>query len=150
MKCLSVREPWAWLMTGAPLEIRKDVENRTWFDKYRGPLLIHAGRRFDYDALLWLGDHVPEAIEPVCRHFHIRFDESTCQPVGCDQSMLGGIVGMVYLDRIVRNHPSRWAQPECWHWQVSGGRALPFIPLKGQLRLFEVTIENSNIMKAGD
>ena len=39
MKCLSVRQPWAaWILLGA-----KDVENRTWSTRHRGPLLIHAG-----------------------------------------------------------------------------------------------------------
>lgn len=35
---LSVRQPWAWLMVNN----LKDVENRSWYTKFRGRLYIHA------------------------------------------------------------------------------------------------------------
>ncbi|MCB2188832.1 MAG: ASCH domain-containing protein [Deltaproteobacteria bacterium] len=38
MKCLSIRQPWASLIVAG----MKDVENRSWATKYRGPVLIHA------------------------------------------------------------------------------------------------------------
>jgi len=39
MKCLSIRQPWAWLVcVGA-----KTVENRTWNATHRGCIAIHAG-----------------------------------------------------------------------------------------------------------
>lgn len=37
MKVLSVRQPWAWLIFHG-----KDVENRDWHTRHRGPLAIHA------------------------------------------------------------------------------------------------------------
>ena len=40
MKCISVRQPWAWAIVHAG----KDIENRTWATSYRGPILIHAGK----------------------------------------------------------------------------------------------------------
>ncbi|HHY88739.1 MAG TPA: ASCH domain-containing protein, partial [Chloroflexi bacterium] len=43
MKALSVRQPWAWLIAQG----YKTVENRTWATNYRGPLLIHAGKKPD-------------------------------------------------------------------------------------------------------
>ena len=46
MKTLSVRQPWAWLIVYGG----KDIENRSWRTPYRGPLLIHAGKRIDQDA----------------------------------------------------------------------------------------------------
>jgi hypothetical protein len=43
MKVISIRQPWASLIViGA-----KDVENRTWPTRYRGPVLIHASQRAD-------------------------------------------------------------------------------------------------------
>src|SRR5258708_17843677 len=48
IKCLSIRQPWAWIITH-PTEVAacgiepKDIENRDWCPRYRGPLLIHAG-----------------------------------------------------------------------------------------------------------
>lgn len=49
MKCLSVRQPWAWAIFHG-----KDVENRTWETKHRGPLLIHAALKFDHVGYNWL------------------------------------------------------------------------------------------------
>ena len=43
MKCLSIQQPWADLIALG----HKDVENRTWSSRYRGPVLLHAGKRFD-------------------------------------------------------------------------------------------------------
>ena len=40
IRCLSVRQPHAFLICAGI----KPVENRTWSTKYRGPLLIHAGK----------------------------------------------------------------------------------------------------------
>ena len=43
MKVLSIRQPWAQLVASGA----KDVENRTWPTRYRGPVLIHASQRAD-------------------------------------------------------------------------------------------------------
>ena len=43
MKAISIRQPWAWLIVNG----YKDVENRTWSTKYRGPILIHTGKKLD-------------------------------------------------------------------------------------------------------
>ena len=39
LKAISIRQPWAWLIVNG----YKDVENRVWFAKLRGRVLIHAG-----------------------------------------------------------------------------------------------------------
>jgi hypothetical protein len=39
-KALSIRQPWAHLIVAGI----KQIENRTWTTRYRGPLLIHAGQ----------------------------------------------------------------------------------------------------------
>lgn len=47
MKALTICQPYASLIVGwpgMPEAIRKRVENREWFCKHRGPLLIHAGQ----------------------------------------------------------------------------------------------------------
>jgi hypothetical protein len=43
MKIISIKQPWASLIVHG----LKDVENRTWPTRYRGPLLIHASQRAD-------------------------------------------------------------------------------------------------------
>ncbi len=46
MKALSVNQPWAWCIVNG----YKPVENRDWETKYRGKILIHAGKKFDDDG----------------------------------------------------------------------------------------------------
>ena len=36
MKALSVKQPWAWMIALG----KKMIETRTWYTKYRGPILI--------------------------------------------------------------------------------------------------------------
>jgi hypothetical protein len=40
MRCLSVRQPWAW----AIIHAGKTIENRTWSTSFRGRVAIHAGK----------------------------------------------------------------------------------------------------------
>jgi hypothetical protein len=47
MKCLSIKQPWAWAICNLPKEYRKDIENRTWNTKYRVEFLVHASKVFD-------------------------------------------------------------------------------------------------------
>lgn len=49
MKCLTICQPYAQLIVAPqeklpPGQVRKKCENREWFTRYRGPLLIHAGK----------------------------------------------------------------------------------------------------------
>jgi tetratricopeptide (TPR) repeat protein len=39
MRCLSIRQPWAWAICAG----LKTIENRSWSNDYRGPVAIHAG-----------------------------------------------------------------------------------------------------------
>ena len=45
MKALSLWQPWATLWVRGP----KIIETRGWTTKYRGPLLVHAAKRFQRD-----------------------------------------------------------------------------------------------------
>lgn len=48
MKALSIRQPWAWLICMGI----KDIENRDWATSFRGRIYVHAGNRFDTEALV--------------------------------------------------------------------------------------------------
>lgn len=43
--CLSVQQPWAWLIVSG----HKTIENRTWKTKFRGRIAIHASAKFAWD-----------------------------------------------------------------------------------------------------
>ena len=111
MKILSIRQPWAALVVNGI----KDVENRTWSTRYRGPVLIHASQRQD--------DVTMDEIE---RRFGVRLNI---------ELPLGGIVGMTEIVDCVRPHPSRWHFPGCFAFVLTNSRALPFVKWKGSLSL---------------
>lgn len=134
---LSVRQPWAWLIC----EGLKDVENRNWKTNYRGTLYIHAGKSFDWDALVWLAQTMTthaaglKAVE----HFGIRFGKSERESVITQhQNEFGAIVGRVDLIDCGRSQ-SVWAQPEVkYHWTVRHGQHIVPVPMRGQLGLFRI------------
>ena len=46
MKCLSLRQPFAYLLAAG----KKTVELRNWNTNFRGEFVIHASKNIDYDA----------------------------------------------------------------------------------------------------
>ena len=125
MKALSLTQPWAALVvTGA-----KRFETRSWTTAYRGPLLIHAAKRFPGYAI------------DFCSVLRSRPPELP----------LGAIIGRVVLKTIHRAeiiaptltdlerlygdyNPGRWA------WELTEAEMFAPIPWKGALGLFEVTL----------
>lgn len=83
MKALSVNQPWAWLIVSG----HKPVENRDWETKFRGPVLIHAGKKFDNDFDWSVWERVIGAPIPT-------------------NPFMGGIVGMVEIVDCVTEHES--------------------------------------------
>jgi hypothetical protein len=77
VKALSIKQPWVWLIVNG----HKDVENRNWPTRFRGRLLVHAGKKVDRGAL----EDLRAGIYPVTGHPH-RFDLP-------DAFEPGGIVG---------------------------------------------------------
>lgn len=116
MKALSIKQPWAWAIIYAG----KDVENRTWHTDYRGPLLIHASKTFDHDGFEWIAEN-------------FAFDMPRKQ-----EFLQGGIIGQVTLKNVVRKYPtSPWFFGP-WGFRLIDAKPLPFMPLRGQLGLFDV------------
>ena len=58
MKVLTIRQPWASLIMNG----YKKFEFRSWSTKYRGAILIHAGKNVDKEAMLRLKKYLPEEI----------------------------------------------------------------------------------------
>ena len=109
---LSVQQPWAWLVVHG----HKDIENRDWPTRVRGPVAIHAGKKIDHDGVRFIAREYPDIALPT--HFET-----------------GGIVGVVTVTDCVRSHPSRWFQG-AYGFVLAGQRAVPFVPCRGQLGFF--------------
>jgi ASCH domain-containing protein len=118
MKALTLWQPWAWLVVHG----YKDVENRGWMTSYRGPLLIHAGRKVDpeYEAIA----------ERALREFGIRIPSREELPQGV-------ICGEVRVTDCVRAHPSPWFTGPC-AFVLADALLLDPIPLRGMPGLYEV------------
>lgn len=126
---VSERQPWGWFIVHG----FKDVENRSWATTYRGPVLVHASATFikrDVQAdTLWAADVAR-------RTGHALPDRLTLQML---KDLTGGIIGVVTIVDCVKDHPSPWAQPGCWHWVLAEARPLPFMRCRGRLGFFPVT-----------
>lgn len=108
MPCFSIRQPWPW----AIFVLGKDVENRSWSTRYRGPILIHAGKHFYPEEIR--EDVVDCAM--MARKAGARIpDKVTLHEL---KEQTGGIVGMTTIVGCVRDNASPWAIPAngigCW------------------------------------
>ena len=56
MKVLTIKQPWATLI----MQQDKRFEFRSWQTKYRGDLLIHAGKGIDKEAMKRLAKYIPK------------------------------------------------------------------------------------------
>ena len=56
MKVLTIKQPWATLI----MQGNKRFEFRSWQTKYRGELLIHAGKGIDKEAMKRLANYIPK------------------------------------------------------------------------------------------
>lgn len=119
MKAICIHQPWAWLIVSGI----KDVENRGWATSYRGPLLIHAGKHSDREAMEMISQWAEE--------------DGFKAPAPADLHT-GGIVGVATLIDVVCDSRSIWAGRGKKHWVLSDARRLPFVPWKGQQGLFDI------------
>lgn len=111
---LTVRQPWAHLIVYGG----KDVENRSWATRYRGRLWIHAART------PWAGD----LEQP---------------PAATEDMIFGALIGSVKLIEVIRDHSSRWAHPNVFHWVLVDPRPLDQpITARGLPGLWHLPVEH--------
>ena len=116
------------------LEYDKDVENRVWRCRYRGPVLFHNSKRFDinYGSLL---HH--SLFEPVQKIINNKIIGS----MGAYNQNHGHIVGAGILCDITEHPSSDWCIPGNWYWHFRDKFVFKKpIPCKGALKLFKPKI----------
>lgn len=130
LKCISVRQPWAWLIVRPDIigdEARKlaalsgkikDIENRPKRWNVREEVFIHASKYVPYES----------EVSEIEQEFGITL------PSSFD---VGGIVGVATVVDCVTVHPSRWFFGP-FGLVLRRSRPVPFFPCKGQLGLFTV------------
>ncbi len=122
MKCITVRHPHAW----AIVHMGKDIENRSWATKYRGPLLIHAASTM---SAAEYGDFA----EFFCADIGHGHMPSPSQLRGT----LGHIIGIVDVVDCVEKSKSPWFFGE-YGFVLRNARPLIPVKWKGKLNLFDV------------
>ena len=118
-KTLSVQQPWSY----AIIHLGKDVENREWWTKLRGEILIHAGKKIDRDGYDWMikkGYNLPPIKE----------------------LKTGGIVGITTLYNCVTKCNSAWFFGR-YGFMLKNSKELKFVPCIGQLGFFEFDYEKA-------
>ena len=128
MKCLSIRQPWAWLIVNG----FKNIENRDWRTNFRGPLLIHASKgctKDEYEMAVWFAQKIDKNIN--------------IPPL--KQIDRGGIVGVVRLIDCVSRSSSPWFQGRYGFVLDRQKPVSEMIEVKGQLGIFEIVIEKTDL-----
>ncbi len=118
MKALSIQQPWAWLIVNG----HKDVENRTWHNRLRGRIWIHASKKFDNEGYIWVAQNFPDIPLPAKGSFE-----------------RGGMVGQATITGCVTYSRSPWFAGD-FGFVLEDATPLPFTPYKGKLGFFEVEL----------
>ena len=112
---ISVQQPWADLIVNG----RKDIENRKWSTRFRGNILIQAGKKIDrYADLGSLGLVSSENYHPVTM----------------------AIIGMARITDCVKRNKSAWFDGPFGFVLTNAVRFKKPIPQRGQLGIFQVPI----------
>ena len=131
MKAISIKQPWASLIAHGI----KDIENRTWKcpQKYLGQrILIHAsgchGKKFEIN----LTD------EQMKQAFPLISEKSTS-----GKWEFGAIIGSVVISDCIQNHPSVWAEKDCWNWVLEDAVLFdkPIMNVNGKLGFWNYDLE---------
>lgn len=151
MKAISLWQPWASLVALG----EKKFETRSWYTPYRGPLAIHAARR-------WTREIREIAARPIFRERLARHGinqgvglplgrvVATCRLVGCHEMggrsladpdlmrLYGLLDGGYELVTVAEEAFGDWT-PGRFAWRLTDVRALPSpLPFRGAQGFFEV------------
>lgn len=117
---LSIRQPWAWAIISAG----KDIENRDWSTRFRGPVCIHAAKGMTRAEYADARDSIRYAA-----------DWSLDVPLMTDLKR-GGIIGVAEIVDCVEESASPWFFGR-YGFVLQNARPVEFIPVRGALGFFE-------------
>lgn len=122
---LSVRQPWAWCI----LHAGKDIENRSWRTRTRGPIALHAASGLTRAEFA-------ECLETI----QIISEDAPLPPglkmPSVEELQRGGIVGVVEIVDSVQKSDSPWFFGK-HGFRLANPRPVEFVPVKGALGLFD-------------
>lgn len=125
IKALSIRQPWAWAITNAG----KDIENRDWPTRFRGPVCIHAAKSVpasefkDAAEFISMAQRGSGQLRPKVHPWRSLIEK-------------GGIIGVAEIVACVEASSSPWFMGR-YGFVLANVRPVPFIPVKGALGFFD-------------
>lgn len=125
LMAISIRQPWAW----AIIHAGKDIENRDWPTRFRGPVCIHAAKgmtRDEYEDCLAAVHHISRG-HP--------FPSGLTLP-SFDALDRGGIVGTAEITGCVSDSDSPWFFGK-YGFVLRNVEPVSFIPVRGALGFFD-------------
>ena len=127
MKALTIKQPWATLI----MQQDKRFEFRSWRTKYRGDLLIHAGKGIDREAVKRLAKYLPDEL-PLGK---ILGQVTLIDCIKCDEE---------FKNMCLKENKDVYAKSifeERYAWQIDNVKAFEEpIEAKGKLNLWEYEI----------
>ena len=125
---LSIRQPWAW----AIINEGKDIENRSWSTRIRGPICIHAAKGMtnaEWDEAM---DFIDQSFpKPLASQVGRRRSAS-----GSTDARRGGIIGTVDIVDCVERSRSPWFFGR-FGFVLENVQPVDFIPVRGALGFFD-------------
>lgn len=117
VKTITLQQPWA----SAVAQLGRNVENRTWVTRYRGPLLIHAGANLDLDGCRWIRKNFKIPLHDLPR---------------------SQVIAVADLVDCVEDSNSIWSKPGKYHWLLDNIRPCidDSIGVKGKPFLWELFV----------
>ncbi len=126
---LSIRQPWAWAIVHAG----KDIENRDWPTRFRGPVCIHAAKGMTRDEYQHANRAIQRAVGPVSQDWLDRWLGVTAAPARLER---GGVIGVAEVVDCVEVSQSPWFFGR-YGFVLQNARPVDFIPVKGALGFFD-------------
>lgn len=112
---ISIRQPWAWAIVHAG----KDIENRDWSTRFRGPVAIHAAKGMGKQEYADAADFIAQVAGRT--------------PDGIER---GGIIGVAEIADCISESDSPWFFGR-YGFVLKNVRPVTFIPVKGALGFFD-------------
>jgi hypothetical protein len=148
LPALTLWRPWAAAFTDLLEPVAKRIENRTWATCYRGPVALHAGQRFDWEAFASIRRIVSTiGYRPQIGPVAVQLDVDNILPPSPDGHPTG-VVAVAQLVGIctqslggadLRCGCGPWAFPGQRHWQFVNVRVLAEpVPCKGSQQLWSL------------
>jgi len=126
---LSIRQPWAWAIINAG----KDIENRDWATRFRGPVCIHAAKGMTRNEYSDANYFIQKAIGAVDQGWLDKWHGVTASP---QRLTFGGIIGRADIVGCVDASESPWFMGT-YGFVLTNVRPVDFIPVKGALGFFD-------------